>query len=152
MSERPGQGEWEKTDQAPETSEAAGVPNQSISTPLQTTTGETPTTGGRVDAAAATLGSGQGLAGGVAVGLPPSNVGGAMATTPGAGVADQPADAAEGGPQDRAGVLGSPDATAGASTSGGTMRGDLGGAVDSTAEAAAKTARQGDDQSPGGQG
>ena len=129
--------EWEKGSNAPMTEELGGELSASMTSTSPATT-DAPITGGRVDAAAAVQGSGGGLPGIDASNEPDLNVGGAMATPPGAGVADQPTGAGEIDPEARAGVLGGPDPTRTGAVTGGGLGSDLGGSIDSSAEAAAR--------------
>ncbi len=93
-------------------------------------------TGGRIDDAAATQGSGGGV-GMVGSNDPNLNTGGALGTPPDAGVADQPPDE-EADPAERAGAMTGPDPKRDVSTVGGSLGSDQGGAIDSVADAAAR--------------
>ena len=102
--------------------------------------GSAPTTG-RVDAASATMGSTTRLSG-AAAGEPDSSIGGAMGSSPGEAVADQPVGPE---PDERAGFLpggghaNRPDV----STTGGTMSAEPGGEVRPAVEAADDSGRTG---------
>ena len=141
MSANDNSSEWEKTGQASTSHEVAGALNTRRSTAGDTSTGSTPITGGRVDAAAATQGSAGTLPGGV-MGDPNENQGGAMGAVAGAGVAEQPDLTEAGGDlqtQERQGVMTGPDPRRDATTAGGTLGSDLGGSVDSSADVVARS-------------
>ncbi len=142
-----GSGDWATTPQAPATGETASELNSKRSSFGDLVTPDHPTTG-RIDEAAATFGTNEGLVGSVAAGQPEENVGGAMATIPGSGIADQPS-ALDLDPEERAGVLGDANASRGGATAGGAIRGDLGESIDSTQDAATRTSREGDLQDLG---
>ena len=138
--------DWDKSPNAPATGELGGDLAAGRASAGNIVTPGGPTTG-RLDEAAATFGMNEDLVGGVAVGDPSENTGGALGTIPGSGIADQPTTAGGSEPDERAGVLGSGDAERVGATTGGSLTGETGEGVDSVADAAARTARSspGDD-------
>ncbi len=98
-------------------------------------------TSGRVDAASATLGSTTRVSG-AAAGEPESSVGGAMGSSPGEGVADQPVGPE---PDERAGFVpgGGRANRPEVATTGGTMSAEPGGETRPAVEAAEESGRAG---------